>query len=151
MSEVGTRVVLCTPLAGSSLTPQARAHMHAGGVNASRGDGKGAFAAIKAASFAAGGPPPEGWYQRWENNGWRPVRYGQRCRALVPHCKQTPPSHLPALALACSLKSLEEAAEDPVARATAARARSFQPMRVMRREDKIRRRKQRKRQWLMKM
>lgn len=50
-----------------------------------------------------------------------------------------------------SLKTLEDANKDPVTVATNKLATSFHYSKVKRQQDAVRRRKQRKRQWLMKM
>lgn len=60
-------------------------------------------------------------YERWENNGWRPIND----RLLV--------------------------GEDPITAMTRLRRTFFPHLPSMRREDKIRRQKQRKRQWLLKI
>jgi len=81
---------------------------------------------VGSSSWAARGVPesaPEGWYERWENNGWRPV----------------------------AVKTLREAEMDPVAKATAARRVPWHWSKLKRHEDKEARRRERKRRWLQRL
>lgn len=90
-----------------------------GGRKASGGAGGGPQGGTSASSQSQG----RGWYERWENNGWRPV-----------HC------------------SVLEGEEDPVAAASRSkRIPAFHHNPAVRREERARRQKQRKREWLMKM
>jgi hypothetical protein len=65
----------------------------------------------------------EGWYRRIENNGWRPV----------------------------TVKVLQEAEDDPVAKETANREQKFHWSRQKRRQDIETKRKMQKRNWMQKM
>jgi hypothetical protein len=67
--------------------------------------------------------PEDGWYERWENNGWRPV----------------------------STKTLAEAEVDPIARRTAARKLPWHWSKLQRRKNAEVLKREKKRQWLMRL
>ncbi|CAN0319629.1 unnamed protein product, partial [Phaeothamnion confervicola] len=76
---------------------------------------------VCASGSCGGGAVDEaGWYERHENNGWRPI----------------------------AIRTVPTAAEDPVLVESAAKAQPFRFSRLVRQQDVLRRRKKRQRDWL---